>query len=75
MVEIFNKNGDLDLGIPLHQNAMPELEKLKNVDNKQTKMYLIRKRFKQKKEKSEMYSLWCECLYRLSIANHVSFLL
>lgn len=72
MIKIFNDNGNLDLDIPLHQLAMPALPKVKDSESKDERIVLIRKRFKQRKENSEMYSLWCDCLYKLSIANHVS---
>ena len=36
------------------------------------KVAVLKERYKLKKKRSEMYSLWCDALYKLSIANHVS---
>lgn len=71
MIEIFNQNGNVDLDIPIHNSSMPQPQSAKDCNNKEERVALIRKRFKQRKENTEMYSLWCECQYKLSIANHV----
>lgn len=34
--------------------------------------HVFRERFLLKRKKNEMFSLWCDALYKLSIANHVS---
>ena len=47
---------------PVSKGATPE-EKRK----------IDRARMELKRKKNEMYSLWCDALYRLSLANHVSF--
>ncbi len=39
--------------------------------SKMDRMKTYREREIQKREQAEMYSLWCDCLYKLSIANHV----
>ena len=39
--------------------------------SKSDKMKAYRQRNEQKREMAEMYSLWCDSLYKLSIANHV----
>lgn len=34
------------------------------------KMQLFREKLQHSQKQAEMYSLWCDCLYRLSLANH-----
>jgi len=36
-------------------------------------MTMFNKRMAVRRQKAEMYSKWCDTLYRLSLANHVSF--
>lgn len=38
----------------------------------QEKVFLYHKRKVQKKKQAEMYSLWVDCMYKLSIGNYVS---
>lgn len=39
--------------------------------SKDERSKLYKERAILKREKSEMFSLWCDALYRLSLANHV----
>lgn len=39
---------------------------------KAEKFQAFRQRMHVRRRKAEMYSLWCDALYRLSLANHVS---
>lgn len=45
-----------------NKSELTQEEKIKNF-----KLKLLHKR-----KQAEMYSLWCDALYRLSLANHVS---
>lgn len=40
---------------------------------KQEKFNAYRQKLAIKRKQGEMYSLWCDALYRLSLANHVRF--
>lgn len=44
----------------------------RDVDKSQ-RYALFRQRLQYRRKKAEMYSLWCDCLYRLSLASHVRF--
>lgn len=39
--------------------------------SKEERSKLFKERALLKREKAEMFSLWCDALYRLSLANHV----
>lgn len=43
----------------------PEMDKGQKYQN-------FKQRLQYRRKKGEMYSLWCDCLYRLSLANHVN---
>lgn len=70
MIKVFNTNGDSNLDIPLHQSAMPEVPQIPQHFSSSERAVLVKERIKVTKERNEMYSLWCDCLYKLSIANH-----
>lgn len=73
MLEIFQKGGSDVLQIPKPASAIDvqaELSKYEKSNLTNYKKALIINR-----KKSEMHSLWCEMLYRLSLANHVSIFL
>lgn len=60
-IKIFNDGGCNELDIP---SCPPELSSLKIEGMSKLK------KLKLKQERAEMYSLWCDTLYKLSIANH-----
>ncbi|CAG2104639.1 unnamed protein product [Medioppia subpectinata] len=67
---IFRNKGDLNLSIPKPITEFPPLPKVEQSMSRSDKIQRFRQRFQQKREMAEMYSLWCDCLYKLSIANH-----
>ncbi|XP_015791535.1 DNA-directed RNA polymerase, mitochondrial [Tetranychus urticae] len=69
LIELFRECGDLSLDIPLHDSKMPTLPSFVEARTNQERFLIVQKRGRIKQEKAEMYSLWCECLYKLSIAN------
>ncbi|RWS19568.1 hypothetical protein B4U80_10064, partial [Leptotrombidium deliense] len=69
-LKLFRNNGNTALDIPLHSSAFPPLPKLSDAKSKAEKLTLLKKRSMLKQERKEMFSLWCDCLYKLSIANH-----
>lgn len=81
ILEVFNAGGNKSLDVPQPPSALepPDLahSPATNPDGKQTKSDLYNK-FRQKlmfrRKQSEMYSMWCDTLYRLSLANHVRIL-
>lgn len=77
ILEVFNNGGSVKLDVPQPPNALPPLPKIdktadiSNVD----KFQLFRQKLAHRRKQGEMYSLWCDSLYRLSLANHVSWFL
>jgi DNA-directed RNA polymerase len=72
LVKIFQSGGDYKLDIPHHFSKMPQIPKKEPDDNP---LAYKKKIFEIKKQNREMYSLWCEMNYKLSIANYVSLIL
>lgn len=71
MISVFQSKGDEKLEIPLHHSAFPSPPKRDSTLPPAEKHSLIKRITRMRREKSEMYSLWCDCLYKLSIANHL----
>lgn len=81
IMQVFTSGGSKKLNVPQPPSALPPLEDLQPAEatadgtSKPSKTALYN-RFRQKllhrRKQSEMYSLWCDTLYRLSLANHVS---
>lgn len=71
MIQIFQANGDEKLDIPLHQSKFSATPKRDPSLTSTEKHELMKRIARHRREKSEMYSLWCDCLYKLSIANHL----
>lgn len=70
-MSVFSKGGDTSLDIPLSEDMMPSPPSLSSDMSSSEKAKLNREKMRLLKDKAEMYSLWCNCLYVLSIANHV----
>lgn len=69
-IEIFRAGGNLKLSIPLHSSRMPNLPDIGPDASRADKFMHNKEERKLEQKKNEMYGLWCEYLYRLSIANH-----
>lgn len=63
MIKIFRDGGSKKLNIPLSVSSFTSEKNSVSKLNLHQRMNLNR-------EKTEMYSLWCESLYRLSLANY-----
>ncbi|CAH1772672.1 unnamed protein product [Owenia fusiformis] len=69
IIDVFNSKGDKNLDIPPPISECPSIPHLdRNMDRKE-RAQVYQDRLHLKQQKSEMYSLWCNELYRLSIAN------
>lgn len=73
ILDVFNAGGSAKLDVPIQPAllTMPSLSDM-GVADKVEKFKLFRQKLQHRRKKAEMYSLWCDCLYRLSLANHVS---
>uniref|UniRef100_A0A1L8DGQ1 DNA-directed RNA polymerase n=2 Tax=Nyssomyia neivai TaxID=330878 RepID=A0A1L8DGQ1_9DIPT len=72
VLEVFNSGGSARLDVPQPPSVLQpptgpqDGEELTN----EQKFQIYRKKLMHRRQQAEMYSLWCDCLYRLSLANH-----
>ncbi|KAH8413246.1 hypothetical protein KR009_009118 [Drosophila setifemur] len=76
MVEVFQNGGDAKLDVPQPPSSLPPLPSLppKDAEGNSASNADRAKQFRDKlghrRKQAEMYSLWCDALYRLSLAQH-----
>ncbi|EFA08534.1 DNA-directed RNA polymerase, mitochondrial [Tribolium castaneum] len=70
ILEVFNNGGSAKLDVPEPPTALARPQAITNDMDKAQKFKLFRQKLQYRRKKAEMYSLWCDCLYRLSLANH-----
>ncbi|XP_059618016.1 DNA-directed RNA polymerase, mitochondrial [Phlebotomus argentipes] len=72
VLEVFNNGGSEKLDVPqppsvlLPPVTLPDDKDMTN----EKKYHIYHRKMAHKRRQAEMYSLWCDCLYRLSLANH-----
>nr|XP_045605843.1 DNA-directed RNA polymerase, mitochondrial-like isoform X1 [Procambarus clarkii] len=70
IIELFNNKGSVELDIPQPLSECPEPEKIHD-DMTSAEVHKIRRQhLEYDQKKSEMHSLWCDALYKLSLAHH-----
>lgn len=78
IIKVFQNGGDAKLDVPQPPSSLPPLSSLppKNAEGSNVSNADRAKQFRDKlvhrRRQAEMYSLWCDALYRLSLAQHVS---
>lgn len=70
MIEVFNSGGSSKLEVPEHPSSCPVPEPITAGMSKLDRYQHYKQRLALRRRKAEMYSLWCDALYRLSLANH-----
>ncbi|XP_037513108.1 DNA-directed RNA polymerase, mitochondrial [Rhipicephalus sanguineus] len=70
VIEVFLNKGSAELDIPIPPSEHPAPPKFEPGMSKADKVKITRERLFNKRRRAEMYSLWCDALYKLSIANH-----
>ncbi|XP_020292471.1 DNA-directed RNA polymerase, mitochondrial isoform X2 [Pseudomyrmex gracilis] len=70
LIQIFRNGGSEKLNVPQPPSALPSLAELTANNTVKDKNKLSKLALELRRKKNEMYSLWCDCLYKLSIANH-----
>ncbi|XP_063243144.1 DNA-directed RNA polymerase, mitochondrial [Bacillus rossius redtenbacheri] len=70
VLEVFNSGGSSRLDIPEPPSSVPAASAVTPDMSKQERAQLYRQRMAVRRRKAEMYSLWCDALYRLSLAHH-----
>lgn len=75
VLEIFNNGGDDKLDVPQPSSTLSPILVPEDSGSmtKQEKFQQFRQKLFHRRKQAEMHSLWCDALYRLSLANHVSF--
>ncbi|KAJ6649912.1 DNA-directed RNA polymerase, mitochondrial [Pseudolycoriella hygida] len=67
-LEVFRNGGSQELGVAQPPSALPEFDET-TIDSKD-KFKIFTAKMLHKRHQGEMFSLWCDTLYRLSLANH-----
>lgn len=77
ILEVFNNGGNEKLEVPEPPHSLPPIPAPDRPDelSKTDKFQLFRQKLMHRRKQGEMYSMWCDALYRLSLANHVRFAL
>lgn len=70
LIQIFREGGSEKLDVPQPPSALPSLSELITSLNDMNKSKVAKLALQFRRRKNEMYSLWCDCLYKLSLANH-----
>ncbi|XP_055836437.1 DNA-directed RNA polymerase, mitochondrial [Episyrphus balteatus] len=73
IIEVFQNGGNNKLDVPQPPNSLPSLPKVPDRDSgisNVERAKLFKEKMLHRRKQSEMYSLWCDTLYRLSLANH-----
>ncbi|KRF82011.1 uncharacterized protein Dvir_GJ17831, isoform B [Drosophila virilis] len=76
IIEVFQKGGDAKLDVPQPPSSLPPLPTLPTGEKDGSSVSpaerakLFRDKLGHRRRQAEMYSLWCDALYRLSLAQH-----
>ncbi|KAK4327691.1 hypothetical protein Pmani_001842 [Petrolisthes manimaculis] len=70
LIHLFNSKGCEELDIPPPSSECPKPEKIQSGMSKAEVHKAKRQQLEYDQRKNEMLSLWCDMLYKLSIANH-----
>lgn len=72
VLKVFNDGGNNKLDIPQLPESLiaPEAPKNESALNNFDKFKHYREKLTHRKKQAEMYSLWCDAHYKLSLANH-----
>ncbi|CAH0564781.1 unnamed protein product [Brassicogethes aeneus] len=70
ILSVFNNGGSAKLDVPEPSTSLAPPPPYTADMDKQEKFHIFRQKLQHRRKKAEMYSLWCDCLYRLSLANH-----
>lgn len=70
IIDVFNNGGSSKLDVPEPTSSLQPPPAATSDMEKSDRYKLFRQRLQFRRKKAEMYGLWCDCLYRLSLANH-----
>ncbi|XP_058805084.1 DNA-directed RNA polymerase, mitochondrial isoform X3 [Phymastichus coffea] len=69
-IKVFQDNGSSKLNMPQPPSVLKAILPAPKCASSAEKRQIDKARIELKRRKNEMYSLWCDALYRLSLANH-----
>lgn len=72
ITKVFVSGGSAKLDIPEPPSSLVGPDQVSEDMTKEERIDIYKQRLAVRRQKAEMYSLWCDTLYRLSLANHVS---
>ncbi|XP_072762976.1 DNA-directed RNA polymerase, mitochondrial [Anoplolepis gracilipes] len=70
LIQIFQEGGSEKLDVPQSPSTLPSLSEIINSSSDMDKSKITKLALQLRRKKNEIYSLWCDCLYKLSLANH-----
>ncbi|CAG7820789.1 unnamed protein product [Allacma fusca] len=70
LIDVFNNKGSDILNVPPPPSECPQPPTIVDTMTREEVTVAFKQRALYKRQKAEMYSLWCDMLYRLSLANH-----
>lgn len=70
LIQIFREGGSKELNVPQPSSVVPSLSEVVANEPEKDSKEIAKVMFQLKRMRNEMYSLWCDCLYKLSLANH-----
>ncbi|XP_015177873.1 PREDICTED: DNA-directed RNA polymerase, mitochondrial [Polistes dominula] len=70
LIKVFQEGGSVKLDVPRPPSILLSTDDSMGNENVKDNSCISRTKLELKKKKEEMYSLWCDCLYKLSLANH-----
>ncbi|KAG5325368.1 RPOM protein, partial [Pseudoatta argentina] len=70
LIQIFRDGGSKELNVPQPSTVIPSSTDIKASETNKSPKEISKLLFQFKRMKNEMHSLWCDCLYKLSLANH-----
>ncbi|XP_060521264.1 DNA-directed RNA polymerase, mitochondrial [Cylas formicarius] len=70
ILEVFRSGGSSRLDVPVDPATLAPPPAATSNMSKAEKFKAFQQKLQHRRMKNEMFSLWCDCLYRLSLANH-----
>ncbi|KYQ53912.1 DNA-directed RNA polymerase, mitochondrial [Trachymyrmex zeteki] len=70
LIQIFRDGGSKELNVPQPSTVVPSSADVIASKTDKSPKEISKLLFQLKRTKNEMHSLWCDCLYKLSLATH-----
>ncbi|KAL0128377.1 hypothetical protein PUN28_003577 [Cardiocondyla obscurior] len=70
MIKIFREGGSKELNVPQPSTVVPSSSDVKANQTEKNDRVIAKLLLQLKRSRNEMHALWCDCLYKLSIADH-----